>query len=169
MSTSFHHVAKLRSLCVTLMLLVIGACNAFAQEPTARQQALRQIFQELIEINTTDSVGDTVRAPEAMAARLKAAGLPAEDVRIISVGLSPSCDYLDQFGGESFRQAELAKPRGVEIETDEGVRLYEGVGREDVPRLVAELVAEGKKIYEARVLTSTLEDTYLEAVGGESS
>ena len=65
--------------------------------------------------------------------------------------------------------AELAKPRGVEIETDEGVRLYEGVGREDVPRLVAELVAEGKKIYEARVLTSTLEDTYLEAVGGESS
>ena len=50
MSTSFHHVAKLRSLCVTLMLLVIGACNAFAQEPTARQQALRQIFQELIEI-----------------------------------------------------------------------------------------------------------------------
>jgi ABC-2 type transport system ATP-binding protein len=65
--------------------------------------------------------------------------------------------------------AELAKPRGVEIETNEGVRLYEGVGREDVPRLVAELVAEGKKIYEARVLTSTLEDTYLEAVGGESS
>src|SRR5438552_6520807 len=65
--------------------------------------------------------------------------------------------------------AELAKPRGVEIETDEGVRLFEGVGREDVPRLVAELVAEGKKIYEARVLTSTLEDTYLEAVGGESS
>jgi acetylornithine deacetylase/succinyl-diaminopimelate desuccinylase-like protein len=84
MSTSCHHVAKLRSLCVTLMLLVIGACNAFAQEPTARQQALRQIFQELIEINTTDSVGDTVRAAEAMAARLKAAGLPAEDVRIIS-------------------------------------------------------------------------------------
>jgi acetylornithine deacetylase/succinyl-diaminopimelate desuccinylase-like protein len=66
------------------MLLVVGACNAFAQEPTARQQALRQIFQELIDINTTDSVGDTVRAAEAMAARLKAAGLPAEDVRIIS-------------------------------------------------------------------------------------
>ena len=65
--------------------------------------------------------------------------------------------------------AELAKPRGVEIETDEGVRLFEGAGREDVPRLVEELVAAGRKIYEARVLTSTLEDTYLEAVGGESS
>ena len=64
--------------------------------------------------------------------------------------------------------AELSKPRGVEIETDEGVRLFEGAGREDVPRLVAELVAAGRKIYEARVLTSTLEDTYLEAVGGQS-
>jgi ABC-2 type transport system ATP-binding protein len=65
--------------------------------------------------------------------------------------------------------AELSKPRGVEIETDEGVRLFEGAGREDVPRLVEELVSAGRKIYEARVLTSTLEDTYLEAVGGESS
>ena len=65
--------------------------------------------------------------------------------------------------------AELSKPRGVEIETDEGVRLFEGAGREDVPRLVEELVAAGRKIYEARVLTSTLEDTYLEAVGGQSS
>ena len=65
--------------------------------------------------------------------------------------------------------AELSNPRGVEIETDEGVRLFEGAGREDVPRLVAELVAAGRKIYEARVLTSTLEDTYLEAVGGQSS
>ncbi len=65
--------------------------------------------------------------------------------------------------------AELSKPRGVEIETDEGVRLFEGVGREDVPQLVAELVAAGRKVYGVSVLTSTLEDTYLEAVGGESS
>jgi ABC-2 type transport system ATP-binding protein len=64
--------------------------------------------------------------------------------------------------------AELSKPRGVEIETDEGIRLYEG-GREDVPRLVAELVGAGRKVYGVQVLTSTLEDTYLEAVGGETS
>src|SRR5207253_2345930 len=31
--------------------------------------------------------------------------------------------------------AELSKPRGIEIETDEGTRTFEG-GREDVPRLV---------------------------------
>jgi ABC-2 type transport system ATP-binding protein len=64
--------------------------------------------------------------------------------------------------------AELSKPRGVEIETDEGTRLYQG-GRDEVPRLVAELVGAGRKVYGVRVLTSTLEDTYLEAVGGETS
>ena len=64
--------------------------------------------------------------------------------------------------------AELGRARGVEIETDEGTRVHDGA-REDVPRLVAELVAAGRKVYGVRVLTSTLEETYLEAVGGETS
>ena len=64
---------------------------------------------------------------------------------------------------------ELARARGVEIETDAGVRLFEGVSREDTPRLVAELVGAGRRVYGVRVLTSTLEETYLEAVGGETS
>jgi acetylornithine deacetylase/succinyl-diaminopimelate desuccinylase-like protein len=42
----------------------------------------RSIYRELVEINTTDSVGDTHRAAEAMAARLKAGGLPAADVQV---------------------------------------------------------------------------------------
>jgi len=65
--------------------------------------------------------------------------------------------------------AELARSRGVEIETDDGMRLFDGASRDDAPRLVAELVAEGRKVYGVRVLTSTLEETYLEAVGGETS
>src|SRR5690349_21899876 len=65
--------------------------------------------------------------------------------------------------------AELARPRGVELETDEGTRLIEGVTREDVPRLVEETVRAGRRVYGVRVLTSTLEDVYLEAVGGETS
>jgi ABC-2 type transport system ATP-binding protein len=65
--------------------------------------------------------------------------------------------------------AELARPRGVELETDEGVREIPGATREDAPRLVAEAVAAGRKVYGLRVLTSTLEETYLEAVGGETS
>jgi ABC-2 type transport system ATP-binding protein len=65
--------------------------------------------------------------------------------------------------------AELAQPRGVELETDEGVRLVEGATRESVPELVAEAVRAGRQVYGVRVLTSTLEDTYLDAVGGETS
>jgi ABC-2 type transport system ATP-binding protein len=65
--------------------------------------------------------------------------------------------------------AELSQPRGVELETDEGVRTVAGATREDAPRLVAEAVASGRQVYGVRVLTSTLEETYLDAVGGETS
>jgi ABC-2 type transport system ATP-binding protein len=64
---------------------------------------------------------------------------------------------------------ELAHPRGVEIETQDGRQLFPGAKREDAPRLVAELVAAGKQIYSVQVLSSTLEEVYLEAVQGETS
>jgi ABC-2 type transport system ATP-binding protein len=64
--------------------------------------------------------------------------------------------------------AELARPRGVELETDQGTRVVSGA-RADVPRLVADAVQGGELVYGVRVLTSTLEDEYLEAVGGETS
>ncbi len=63
--------------------------------------------------------------------------------------------------------AELALARGVEIETASGTRSFPDATREDVPRLVEELV--GERIYGVRVLTSTLEEVYLDAVGGETS
>jgi len=43
----------------------------------------REIYKQLVEINTTDSVGDNTKAAEAMAARLKAAGFPEADVRVL--------------------------------------------------------------------------------------
>jgi ABC-2 type transport system ATP-binding protein len=64
--------------------------------------------------------------------------------------------------------AELARPRGVELDTEEGTRMVAGATREDAPRLVAEAVVSGRSVYGVRVLTSTLEETYLEAVGGET-
>jgi ABC-2 type transport system ATP-binding protein len=64
--------------------------------------------------------------------------------------------------------AELSRPRGVELETDSGTQLVAGATREDVPSLVAAAVRDGRDVYGVRVLTSTLEDTYLEAVGGET-
>jgi len=60
--------------------------------------------------------------------------------------------------------ADLARPRGVEVETGTGLRLYEGAAREQTPALVAELVASGEEVFGVRVLSSTLEDTYLETV-----
>jgi ABC-2 type transport system ATP-binding protein len=65
--------------------------------------------------------------------------------------------------------AELAQSRGVELETEEGMLRVEGATRDDVPRIVAEAVAAGRRVYGVRVLTSTLEDAYLDAVGGETS
>ncbi len=62
---------------------------------------------------------------------------------------------------------DLASPRGIELETDEGTRLIPGATREDAPRLVAEAVAAGRQVYGVRILASTLEEVYLEVVGGE--
>jgi ABC-2 type transport system ATP-binding protein len=61
--------------------------------------------------------------------------------------------------------AELSHPGGVEVVTADGTRRFALATREDVPRIVRELVAAGEEIYEVRVLTSSLEDAYLEAVG----
>ncbi len=60
--------------------------------------------------------------------------------------------------------AELSRPRGVEVETAAGIRLFEGAAREDVPGIVARLVADGAQVYGVRVLATSLEDVYLEAV-----
>jgi ABC-2 type transport system ATP-binding protein len=64
---------------------------------------------------------------------------------------------------------DLTRPRGIELETDEGTRLVEGATREDAPGLVAEAVAAGRQVYGVRVVASTLEEVYLEVVGGETT
>ena len=62
--------------------------------------------------------------------------------------------------------AELSTAGGVEVETGNGTRRWPDARREDAPAIVAELVAAGEDVYEVRVLRSSLEDAYLEAVGG---
>ena len=64
--------------------------------------------------------------------------------------------------------AELSKPGGVEVETGNGARLFSEAGRDDAPRIVRELVTAGEEVYGVRVLTSSLEDAYLEAVGEDA-
>ena len=53
----------------------------------------------------------------------------------------------------------------MEVETGEGVRSFPEARRDDVPRIVAELVSSGQQVYGVSLLASTLEDAYLEAVG----
>ena len=55
-----------------------------AERLTPHQQLARDIFKELVEINTVTATGDTLIAAQAMAARLKAAGFTDADVRVLS-------------------------------------------------------------------------------------
>jgi ABC-2 type transport system ATP-binding protein len=62
---------------------------------------------------------------------------------------------------------ELARPRGVEIETAAGRQEHSARSHDDIARLVAELVARGEQIHAVRPLGSTLEDAYVRAIGDE--
>src|SRR5438094_7336224 len=70
---------------VTVLAGTLFSAGAAAQDglsPADRVLA-RDIFRQLVEINTTDSLGNTPRAARAMAQRLVAAGFPAADVRVL--------------------------------------------------------------------------------------
>ena len=69
--------------------------------PLDAQRLARGIFQELIEINTTDSTGSTTLAAEAIARRLKAAGFAASDVQLLVPPSAPQRGNLvARFRGE---------------------------------------------------------------------
>jgi ABC-2 type transport system ATP-binding protein len=79
------------------------------------------------------------------------------------------CDRVAIINGGSVvaagTPAQLSRPGGVEVETAAGWRTFAEARRDDAPRIVRELVAAGEDVYGIRVLTSSLEDAYLEAVG----
>src|SRR2546422_5205938 len=75
-------VARVACAALTLALLPrVGATQSGLSD--ADRRLARDIFRELIEINTTDSLGNTPRAARAMARRLVAAGFPAADVQVL--------------------------------------------------------------------------------------
>ncbi len=68
--------------------LALGTALSPALTPALAQtspadQRLRSIYQELVEINTTDSVGDCTQAAKAMAARLKAGGYSDDEMQLL--------------------------------------------------------------------------------------
>ena len=70
-----------KALCVAC-LIAAGASRAAAAEPDEAALA-REIYAQLVEINTTDSVGDNTAAAQAMAKRLREAGFPEPDLQLI--------------------------------------------------------------------------------------
>jgi acetylornithine deacetylase/succinyl-diaminopimelate desuccinylase-like protein len=67
-----------------LAVLAFGAASvAAAAELEPEQRALVEIYKELVEIDTTDSVGDNTQAARAMAARLTSAGFAQQDVQVL--------------------------------------------------------------------------------------
>ena len=58
--------------------------SARAQTRTAQQQLAVDVYKELVEINTVTATGDTARAAEAMAARLRASGFSESDVQVFT-------------------------------------------------------------------------------------
>jgi acetylornithine deacetylase/succinyl-diaminopimelate desuccinylase-like protein len=71
-----------RALAAALAFSLISA-SAEARELSARETLAREIYEQLIETDTTHSTGSTTRAAEAMAKRLRAAGVPERDVRVL--------------------------------------------------------------------------------------
>jgi acetylornithine deacetylase/succinyl-diaminopimelate desuccinylase-like protein len=69
---------------IALLLAVAFAPFARAGQPAPDAVLAREILRELVEIDTTDSNGDNTAAAEAMARRLRAAGFPDEDLRVLA-------------------------------------------------------------------------------------
>src|SRR6266567_617063 len=67
---------------VALLCLASFGEPALAQTLTAQQRLAADIHKELVEINTVTETGDTGRAADAMAARLRAAGFEGADVQV---------------------------------------------------------------------------------------
>ena len=66
----------------TAASLAILSTVVLSAQAGPHEARAKEIFKQLVEINTTQS-GSTTQAAEAMAARLKAAGFPDADVRVL--------------------------------------------------------------------------------------
>jgi acetylornithine deacetylase/succinyl-diaminopimelate desuccinylase-like protein len=67
----------------TIVVFACLASGALVAQSGPHETQAREIFKQLIEINTTDTpAGNVTRAADAVAARLKAAGFAAADVQV---------------------------------------------------------------------------------------
>ena len=86
-------MTRLTSALATSALILLSALGAHAQtvSPERYRELVRDIFEELIEINTTDSErGNNTTAARAIARRLLDAGFPEEDVHVLVPADAPT-------------------------------------------------------------------------------
>jgi acetylornithine deacetylase/succinyl-diaminopimelate desuccinylase-like protein len=69
---------------ISVVFLLSIPPDSTAQNGVAYRRLARDIFRELIETNTTASVGDNTKAAELIAARFRSAGFPPEDVQLLA-------------------------------------------------------------------------------------
>ena len=67
--------------------LVLGIClhtaSAWSESLSASEPQFRDLYRQLVEINTTLSGGSCTEAATAMATRLRSAGIPDSDIHLI--------------------------------------------------------------------------------------
>src|SRR5688572_14832600 len=98
---------------VTAILLATLAMPAQAQVATgtmgplrADQQRFRDLYEELVETNTTLSAGSCTEAAEKLGARLRAAGMAATNVQVLTVPEHPKEGSLVAIYPGTSRSAE---------------------------------------------------------------
>jgi acetylornithine deacetylase/succinyl-diaminopimelate desuccinylase-like protein len=67
----------------TMLCAIFAAVPAVARKPAADELAFRALYKQLVEIDTTLSVGSCTEAANAMQARLVEGGLPAADTQVL--------------------------------------------------------------------------------------
>ncbi len=77
---AFRHISSVSLLFLTVATALITPQMATAQVDEQTRKLAHDIFQQLIEINTTDSVGNVTTAAKAMQQRLLDAGFAKEDM-----------------------------------------------------------------------------------------
>jgi acetylornithine deacetylase/succinyl-diaminopimelate desuccinylase-like protein len=75
---------KRRMAIITAAIATLFSAASIAQAPTTDEDAFRALYEQLVEINTTRSIGSCTEAAEAMRTRLLAAGIPAVDMQILA-------------------------------------------------------------------------------------
>jgi acetylornithine deacetylase/succinyl-diaminopimelate desuccinylase-like protein len=88
--------------------LLSCSAAAFAQSGDPARAAFREIYQEVVEIDSSPSTGSCTRVVEAAAARLKAAGYAGDDVQLVIPDGKPDDGNL-----VARLRAPAAKQKGV--------------------------------------------------------